>query len=53
LKLACIAHPPRRMSDAGSGRSTLRLRRKIPVLFGEKSTVCFDENNISTLVAPL
>jgi hypothetical protein len=32
------------VSDAGSGSGTLRLRRKIPLLFGEESlkTVCFD-----------
>jgi hypothetical protein len=31
------------VSDAGSGSGTLRLRRKIPLLFGQKSskTVCF------------
>jgi hypothetical protein len=32
------------VSDAGCGSGTLRLRWKIPLLFGEKSlkTVCFD-----------
>jgi hypothetical protein len=32
------------VSGAGCGSGTLRLRRKIPLLFGEKSlkTVCFD-----------
>jgi hypothetical protein len=32
------------VSDAGYGSGTLRLRRKIPLHFGEKSlkTVCFD-----------
>jgi hypothetical protein len=32
------------VSDAGCGSGTLRLRRKIPLLLGEKSlkTVCFD-----------
>jgi hypothetical protein len=32
------------VSDAGCGSGTLRLRRKIPLLFGEKSfeTVCSD-----------
>jgi len=33
-----------RIGDAGCGSGTLRLRRTIPLLFGEKSlkTVCFD-----------
>jgi hypothetical protein len=32
------------VNNAGSGSRILRLRRKIPLLFGEKSfeTVCFD-----------
>jgi hypothetical protein len=32
------------VSDAGSGSGILRLRRKIPLLFGEENlkTVCFD-----------
>jgi hypothetical protein len=32
------------VSDAGSGSRILRLRRKIPLLFAERSfeTVCFD-----------
>jgi hypothetical protein len=32
------------VTNAGSGSRILRLRRKIPLLFGEKSfeTVCFD-----------
>jgi hypothetical protein len=32
------------MSDAGCGSGTLRLRRKIPLLFGEENlkTVCLD-----------
>jgi hypothetical protein len=32
------------VSDAGCGSGTLRLRRKIPLLFGEEKlkTVCFD-----------
>jgi len=32
------------VSDAGSGSRILRLRRKIPLLFGEKNfeAVCFD-----------
>jgi hypothetical protein len=33
--LACIAHPPRRMSDAGSNSGIFRLRLKIPLLFAE------------------
>jgi hypothetical protein len=39
-----LDHPEGFVSDAGSGSGTLRLRRKIPLLFGEESlkTVCFD-----------
>ena len=42
--LACIAHPPRRMSDAGSSRGILRFRRTIPLLSEEIyfETACVD-----------
>jgi glyoxylase-like metal-dependent hydrolase (beta-lactamase superfamily II) len=38
------------LDHAGKGSGTLRLRRKIPLLFGEKSlkTVCFDSLNFKT-----
>ncbi|HYY28506.1 MAG TPA: hypothetical protein VE860_11205 [Chthoniobacterales bacterium] len=41
--LACIAHPPRRMNDAGSNSGIVRLRRNIPLLFVEENlkAVCF------------
>jgi hypothetical protein len=41
------------VSDAGCGSGTLRLRRKIPLLFGEESlkTVCFDSLILSLIFA--
>jgi len=38
------------VGDAGSGSGIPRLRRKIPLLFGEESlkTVCFDSFNFKT-----
>jgi len=38
------------VSDAGSGSGILRLRRKIPLLFEEKSfeTVCFESFILKT-----
>jgi hypothetical protein len=44
IQRASLTIPWRFVSDAGSGSGTLRLRRKIPLLFVEGSlkTVCFD-----------
>jgi len=42
------------VGDAGSGSGILRLRRKIPLLFGEESlkTVCFDSFNLKQAHIP-